>query len=860
MASSRIFIRGLPPKLTENDFKQHFSSQQQITDAKLIPHRRIGYIGYKTPEDAQKAVKYFNKSFIRMSRIAVEIARPFNDDNLPLSRQQRKQDKATDGRNNVTAEAPGQESSQDNPLKRKREGRDDKEDLEKDPKLQEFLEVMQPTSKSHTWANEGAVNPTADTQTPGDEVKPHVPEAESDDEYEVVPKRSKTTSETHIPSTNTTVAGPDLQSNGPDAEPNGEHDGTQPTVPSEGEQGPSGPVSDADWLRSRTSRLLGLEDEDDEESNLFQRSQGAASLAPSAQPVEETEKQGVPNDISEAQEDVEMADPHEQDEKDSKDADLETISSTRRLFLRNLPFSTSEDDLRQLLGQVGAIEEVHLPLNPSSGHSKGFAYALFADGSAAQEAYQKFDGQIFQGRLLHILPAAAKRSNTLDEFAISKLPLKKQQQIKKKSSAASSTFSWNSLYMNADAVMSSVSERLGVSKSDLLDPTSSDAAVKQAHAETHVIQETKAYFKTHGVDLDAFKKRERGDTAILVKNFSYGTTSQELKKLFEEFGQVVRLLMPPTGTIAIVEYAQAPQARAAFSSLAYRKIKDSILFLEKAPKDLFVSGPIPDQVPVAGGTVQTPQATEAPQARSAELLKMDNPDAGISTNTLFVRNLNFATTTARLQEVFQPLDGFLSARVKTKSDPKRPGQTLSMGFGFLEFRTKAQAEAALASMNGYNLDGHQLLLRMSHKGMDAAEEQRNEANAKKLAGKRTKIIIKNLPFEATRKDIRALFGPYGKLRSVRLPKKFDSSTRGFAFADFVTPREAESAMDALKDTHLLGRRLVLDFAAAEAEDAEAEIEKMQNKVGRQVNKVALQRLTGGGRKKFNVQRDEDDEN
>lgn len=76
MASSRIFIHGLPPSITEEDFKKHFSQKQPITDAKLIAHRRIGYIGYKSPEEAENAVKYFNKSFIRMSKIGVEIARP----------------------------------------------------------------------------------------------------------------------------------------------------------------------------------------------------------------------------------------------------------------------------------------------------------------------------------------------------------------------------------------------------------------------------------------------------------------------------------------------------------------------------------------------------------------------------------------------------------------------------------------------------------------------------------------------------------------------------------------------------------------------------------------------------------------
>jgi multiple RNA-binding domain-containing protein 1 len=51
---------------------------------------------------------------------------------------------------------------------------------------------------------------------------------------------------------------------------------------------------------------------------------------------------------------------------------------------------------------------------------------------------------------------------------------------------------------------------------------------------------------------------------------------------------------------------------------------------------------------------------------------------------------------------------------------------------------------------------------------------------------------------------------------------------------------------------LLGRRLVLEFAETESDDPEKQLDKMQQKVGAQANKVALQRLTGGGRKKFNV--------
>ena len=400
--------------------------------------------------------------------------------------------------------------------------------------------------------------------------------------------------------------------------------------------------------------------------------------------------------------------------------------------------------------------------------------------------------------------------------------------------------------------MSSIADRLKVAKADLLDPTSSDAAINQAHAETHIIQETKQFFATNGVDLDAFQRRERGDTAILVKNFPYGTTKAELKALFEEFGSPSRLLMPPAGTVAIVEFVNPKEARAAFAGLAYRRLKDSVLFLEKGPKGLFkgsASTILPTETSLPG---------VEPKSSAAEMMP-DDAEPIVNTSTLYVRNLNFSTTTAGLRDACQSLGGFLSARVKTKPDPKQPIRTLSMGFGFLEFRTLEQAQSAARALEGYTLDNHQLVVRAARRDLDVAEATRKADTAEKSAKRKTKVIIKNLPFEATKKDVRALFGSYGRLRSVRLPKKFDHSTRGFAFADFVTAREAENALKALKNTHFLGRRLVLEFAAEDPVDAEAEIEKMQQKVSNQVDKVTVQRLTANNRQKFNIDAGELDE-
>ncbi|KOS19207.1 Multiple RNA-binding domain-containing protein 1 [Escovopsis weberi] len=86
MESSRIFVKGLPPTITEAEIRKHFSAKNRdITDIKLIPQRRIGYVGYKTPQDASQAIKYFNRSYIRMSKISVESAKPVRGPLTPAS-------------------------------------------------------------------------------------------------------------------------------------------------------------------------------------------------------------------------------------------------------------------------------------------------------------------------------------------------------------------------------------------------------------------------------------------------------------------------------------------------------------------------------------------------------------------------------------------------------------------------------------------------------------------------------------------------------------------------------------------------------------------------------------------------------
>ncbi|RAL00452.1 RNA-binding ribosome biosynthesis protein MRD1 [Aspergillus ibericus CBS 121593] len=816
MESTRVFVSGLPPTLSDDQLRKHFATRFQVTDAHVLPKRRIGFVGFKSHEAAQQAVSYFNKTYMKMSKISVDIAKPIDAE---PTRKAGKHDR------------PFADDVTEASLKRKRDG----QDAPQDARLQEYLSVMQHSSKKKTWANDDDMPKPLEQDSPAD--KPA--EEEEPQELTYAQRKKAKLGDDYDQSRETHTDRQDHVSSEPmvvdhTEEGNTESPAEQDETVAEAEEQP---VTDADWLRSKTSRLLGLLDEDEqaEFSTAHQKESVAAEEVEDAD-ADSREAQIVAPAATEAVNTV---------KEPEVDTNIENIRLSARLFVRNLAYDISESDLQPLFAPFGRIEEIHVAFDTRFNTSKGFAYIQYLDADAAVEAYKNLDGKHFQGRLMHILPAAAKKTYKIDDADLSKLPLKKQKQIKRKMDATSSTFSWNSLYMNADAVMSSVAERLGVSKADLLDPTSSDAAVKQAHAETHVIQETKAYFSANGVNIEAFKQRERGNTAILVKNFSYGVKTDEIRKLFEPFGQITRLLMPPSGTIAIVEFGRPDEAQKAFKGLAYRKLGDSILFLEKAPKDLFDAAAVPQQAPIETKAVSQGFST-------ADTFAADEVDQLTPTTTLFVKNLNFATTNQSFVDLFRPLDGFVTGKVKTKPDPKRPGQTLSMGFGFAEFRTKAQAQAALAAMNGYKLDQHELVVRVSHRGMDAAEERRREDTAKKVAARRTKIIIKNLPFQATKKDVRSLFGAYGQLRSVRVPQKFDRTARGFGFADFVSAREAENAMDALKNTHLLGRKLVLEFANEEAIDAEEEIRQIEKKVGEQVDRVKLQKLTGPGRKKFTV--------
>jgi multiple RNA-binding domain-containing protein 1 len=76
MENTRVFVSGLPPTLTNEELGKHFSARFQVTDSHVIPNRRFGFVGFKDADAAAQAAKYFNRTYLRMSKISVELARP----------------------------------------------------------------------------------------------------------------------------------------------------------------------------------------------------------------------------------------------------------------------------------------------------------------------------------------------------------------------------------------------------------------------------------------------------------------------------------------------------------------------------------------------------------------------------------------------------------------------------------------------------------------------------------------------------------------------------------------------------------------------------------------------------------------
>jgi RNA recognition motif-containing protein len=72
----------------------------------------------------------------------------------------------------------------------------------------------------------------------------------------------------------------------------------------------------------------------------------------------------------------------------------------RRLYVGNLPFKTTNEELSALFGKAGPVEDVQVMRDLATGRARGFAFVQMATDDAAQKAIAEFHQFALDGRAL----------------------------------------------------------------------------------------------------------------------------------------------------------------------------------------------------------------------------------------------------------------------------------------------------------------------------------------------------------------------------------------------------------------------------------------------------------------------------
>jgi len=821
---SRLIVKNLPNKVTEEKLRTTFSSKGILTDVQLKftkdgKFRNFAFIGYKNQEETESAIKYFNGTYIGASKITVETCADLGDKTKPRAWSKHAPDSSAYQKIFGGNEKDTVKSEKENKKEKKKQKKVNSllEKYNDDPKFQEFLRVHKRNSVG-TWNNDSVLELG----------KLYSQESKIED---VESKDLKT----H-----------DVQEN---FEVSGEETVSDKVALKKG-------LSDLDYLKAKKAVSEGEKKETEENKkepkeklNFFtvklsglpykakkkDVKQFLAPLKPKSLRIppkvkciayagfatEKEMKQALNkhksfysgHQINVHKHDKKHVEPLEEnlkwkEQKTGLEGE-ETVAESGRLFVRNLAYSVTEDDLEEMFAKYGPLTEVTVPVDRITRKVKGFAFVTFMLPEHAVKAFSELDGSTFQGRLLHLIPGKAKVSADGEDGEDEGGGNFKKKKEKAEKAKAGSSHNWNTLFLGGSAVADLMSEQYGVDKTDVvLGDGKQSAAVRLALGETQIVAQTREFLEEQGIKLDAFSRppSSRSKTTLLVKNLPVKTPVEEIRDLFSAHGEIGRLVMPPSGITAVIEFQEPSEARKAFTRLAYTKFHHTPLYLEWAPEDTFTTSLADVKTSDAGDTAEDKDDTEEGEEEEAE-------EGG----TLFVKNLNFSTTEEGLREHFSPSGKLHSVTVATKKEPKS-GDLLSMGFGFVQFMRKASADRAMKTLQHSRLDDHCLELKRSNRAETSNSVKSSRKQTSSTGQPTTKILVRNIPFQANKREVEDIFKTFGELTAVRLPKKMAGTGphRGFAFIDFATKSDAKKAFEALcHSTHLYGRRLVLEWAAQE---------------------------------------------
>ncbi|XP_053992119.1 multiple RNA-binding domain-containing protein 1-like [Hylaeus volcanicus] len=853
--TTRLIIRNLPSYVTEDDLKKWILSfvDVKITDVRLPRNsrgrlRRIGFVGVRTAEEASHVIKSLDRGFYDTSKIICSPAFPPGSKEIPRP---------------WSRYAPGS-SAYEKYQKEKEKKKKEKKELRENCLVECVVENTDKDDSCLKRDYFNLVNKRKGKQTWNDSLVYS--------EEEPFPKKSKILrhSETVTP----TKAGMlgirehiqfDSDSDSLKNKEEGSLTGNQTknlnlnvSIPSSKQDFTD--ENPLDWLRMR-SNVQSQEPTSHHENEMVSLKtptenivqSGELDYAATSLPkiIDSTELQEKSNNIKNNCKNGSIKNLNTNSE--SEFAEDELISDTGRLLILNLPYDTTEDAIKNYFKKFGDISYVHICQNDAKTSSVGRAFIQFAFPEDAIKAAAEAHLSLFEGRIIRVKGARPPLGkNESHEKVVGYLKkrnssYKKQLEEKLKKNAENPTI-WNLLYVSANSAMESAAQDLSMSKKDVmgLDSGVNDSvAARVALGETHVIHKTKEWLQEQGIRASAFERQgislltsqpiytdnseKRSDDTIIVKHLPPNVTEAELFECYTKFGTLVRCTLAPSKTVAVIQFLNSYQAKKAFSSLAFSCIKNVPMFLEWAPVSIFEKKKIAENnndLETTNKTASMPRDVPAEPITTKDLKHMlEQEDNASQTSSVFVKNINFSTSQEALSQLFESVPDFTSATIMIKKCPITKNEIhgisnstnikkVSMGYGFLEFKSSKAAKEVIKRFQGVMLDGHALELVFSqrNKTQTATPKKHSHMTTVDLSKMTNKIVVRNLAFEATKQDLRRLFESSGNVVAVRIPKKPDKKSRGYGFIEFLSRSEAVDALDSLQHTHLYGRKLILEPA------------------------------------------------
>lgn len=186
---------------------------------------------------------------------------------------------------------------------------------------------------------------------------------------------------------------------------------------------------------------------------------------------------------------------------------------------------------------------------------------------------------------------------------------------------------------------------------------------------------------------------------------------------------------------------------------------------------------------------------------------------------LYVGNLPPLLCFPELEDLFTPFGTIQSADLMTD-----PATGLSRGFGFIEMETEEAARAAMADLDGKEVDGQTLTVNEAKPGRGTPIPARGGRRGRPPAGfggpprgprssSGTRLFVGNLPYSTGKADLEKVFAEVGQVASVAVvTDRFSGQSKGFAFVEMATKEDANAAIQKFNGQEVLGRVLKVNEA------------------------------------------------